>query len=123
MRIPKIAIPAVSAVAIVLSGSFINISTASAEESSAVSEGKEIAFDRKKGNCLACHAIADGKLPGNIGPPLQDMKTRYPDKAKLQAQIFDPTANNPHSIMPPFGKHKILTSDELKKVVEFIYSL
>ena len=123
MRIPKIAIPAVSAVAIVLSGSLVNISTASAAESSAIAEGKEIAFDRKKGNCLACHAMADGKLPGNIGPPLQDMKIRYPDKAKLQAQIYDPTVNNEHTIMPPFGKHKILSKDELSKVVEFVYSL
>ncbi|MDH5377788.1 MAG: sulfur oxidation c-type cytochrome SoxX [Gammaproteobacteria bacterium] len=86
-------------------------------------QGKAIAFDRKKGNCLACHAIEGGSLPGNIGPPLENMKNRYPDKAKLRDQIFDATKRNPNSIMPPFGKHEILTKDELDKVVEFIYTL
>lgn len=123
MRIPKIAIPAVSAVAIVLSGSFLYTPTAAAAGASAIEEGKKIAFNRKKGNCLACHAIADGKLPGNIGPPLVGMKDRYPDKSKLRAQIYDATKNNPNSIMPPFGKHNILTEKELDLVVEFIYSL
>jgi len=123
MRIPKIAIPAVSAVAIVMSGSFLNIPAATAAEASAIDEGKKIAFNRKKGNCLACHAIAGGKLPGNIGPPLEGMKDRFPDKSALKAQIYDATTNNPNSIMPPFGKHNILTKKELDKVVEFIHSL
>ena len=36
-----------------------------------IEQGKKVAFDRKKGNCLACHMIAGGELPGNIGPPLR----------------------------------------------------
>lgn len=123
MRILKIAIPAVSAVAIVLGGSFLNIPTASADGASTIEEGKKIAFNRKKGNCLACHAIAGGKLPGNIGPPLVNIKERFPNKSDLRAQIYDAQVNNPHTIMPPFGKHLILTKEELDKVVEFIYSL
>jgi len=51
------------------------------------------------------------------------MKERFPTKSKLKDQIWDATTNNPNSIMPPFGKHKILSEDELDKVVEFIYSL
>ncbi len=86
-------------------------------------EGKEIAFDRKKGNCLACHAIAGGDLPGNIGPELKNMKSRFPNKADLRAQIFDPTSRNPYTSMPPYGKHKIVSDAELDKIVEFIYSL
>ncbi|MFN3786467.1 MAG: hypothetical protein ACK4RS_06460, partial [Thiothrix sp.] len=35
--------------------------------------GKELAFDRSIGNCLACHMIEGGDLPGNIGPPLVGM--------------------------------------------------
>jgi len=91
--------------------------------SASVEEGKAIAFDRKKGNCLACHKIAGGSLPGNIGPELVNMKARYPDKAKLRAQIWDAEATNPHTIMPPFGKYKILSESEIDKVVDFIYSL
>lgn len=94
-----------------------------AEATSDVDVGKEVAFDRKKGNCLACHKIAGGDLPGNIGPELVNMKARYPDKAKLRAQIWDATANNPNTIMPPFGKHKIVSEQDLDKIVEFIYTL
>ncbi|MDH4274346.1 MAG: sulfur oxidation c-type cytochrome SoxX [Gammaproteobacteria bacterium] len=86
-------------------------------------DGKAIAFNRTKGNCLACHAIEGGSLPGNIGPPLVHMKDRFPDKAKLREQIADATRNNPNTIMPPFGKLDILTPDELTKVVDYIYSL
>jgi sulfur-oxidizing protein SoxX len=96
---------------------------AEAKPASVTEQGKVIAFDRKKGNCLACHQIEGGKLPGNIGPPLIAMKARYPDKAKLRAQIWDATRANPNSIMPPFGRHKVLGESEIDKIVEFIYTL
>jgi len=94
-----------------------------ASSSNVVEEGKKISFDRKKGNCLACHQIAGGALPGNAGPPLVAMKARYPDKSALRDQIWDATVRNPNTIMPPFGKHGILTESEIDKVVEFIYTL
>ena len=90
---------------------------------SAVEQGKAVAFDRKKGNCLACHQIEGGSLPGNIGPPLIAMKARFPDKAKLRAQIWDSTKANPNSIMPPFGRQQILSESEIDKIVEFVYTL
>ncbi|MGI9302266.1 MAG: hypothetical protein ACR2RB_06100 [Gammaproteobacteria bacterium] len=31
---------------------------------SAVEEGKKIATDRRKGNCMACHVVGDASLPG-----------------------------------------------------------
>ena len=93
------------------------------EAASVVEQGKAISFDRKKGNCLACHQIAGGDLPGNIGPPLVAMKARYPDKAKLRAQIWDATKLNSNSIMPPFGRQQILSESEIDKIVEFIYTL
>jgi len=92
-------------------------------EKTPVEQGKEIAFDTKKGNCLACHKIEGGSLPGNIGPALVNMQARFPDKQKLRDQIVDATKANPNTIMPPFGKYKILSDDELNKVVEFIYTL
>ena len=88
-----------------------------------IADGKKVAFDRKKGNCLACHMIPGGSLPGNIGPPLVAMKARFPDKAKLREQIWDATTNNPNTIMPPFGKHQILSEKEVDLVTAFIYSL
>ena len=86
-------------------------------------DGKKIAFDRKKGNCLACHAIDDGEMPGNIGPPLIAMKARFPDRTVLKAQIWDATLKNKISSMPPFGKHHILSDTEIEKVIDYLYTL
>jgi sulfur-oxidizing protein SoxX len=83
---------------------------------------EEVTFGRKAGNCLACHMIPGGNLPGTIGPPLLAMKARFPDKAVLRAQIWDATIKNPDSIMPPFGKHEILTEKQVDQVTNYIYS-
>ena len=88
-----------------------------------IEKGREVAFDRKKGNCLACHVIADGSLPGNQGPPLVAMQARFPDKAVLKAQISNPLEQNPNSIMPPFGLHNIISSDDIDAIVEYLYTL
>ena len=90
---------------------------------SMIEKGKAVAEDRIKGNCLACHVMGDGTLPGNIGPPLIAMKARFPDKAKLRAQIWDATVANPDSIMIPFGRNRVLTEEEIDQVVEYVYSL
>ncbi len=88
-----------------------------------IEKGKEIAFNRKKGNCLACHMIKGGNLPGNIAPPLVAMQQRFPDRAKLRAQIYDATVANPNTIMIPFGRHKVLTDKEIDLVTDFIHQL
>jgi sulfur-oxidizing protein SoxX len=96
---------------------------AAAAEPAVITEGRAIAFARDKGNCLACHMIKDGEAYGNIAPPLLMMEQRYPDKDKLRAQIANASAANPETSMPLFGKHEILTREELDKVVEFVWSL
>ena len=90
---------------------------------SKLEQGQALAFDRQKGNCLACHAIEGGTSAGNIGPELKYMKTRYPDQTLLRQRIWDETMFNPVTVMPPFGKHKILTEQEIDSVVEYIHSL
>ena len=85
--------------------------------------GKQIAEDRKLGNCLACHMIVGGTLTGNIAPPLVAMKARYKNKADLREQIWDPRIKNEHSMMPPFGAHKLLTPTQVDKVTTYIHSL
>ena len=98
-------------------------SIASADEGADLAKGKELAFNRKKGNCLACHQIAGGKLAGNIGPPLIAMKARFPDYDKLRAQINDARKNNPNTIMIPFGPHAVMSSGEIDLVTKFIHTL
>jgi sulfur-oxidizing protein SoxX len=101
-----------------------SIAPANAEEAKTTAQkGKEVAVDRKKGNCLACHAMDDGSLPGNIGPPLVAMKLRFPDKAVLRAQIWDATVKNPNTIMPPFGRHQMLSEEEIDWITEYVHGL
>jgi sulfur-oxidizing protein SoxX len=101
-----------------------SIAPANAEEAkTAMQKGKEVAYDRKKGNCLACHAMDDGTLPGNIGPPLVAMKMRFPDRDVLRAQIWDSTTKNPNTIMPPFGRHKMLSEEEIDWITDYVHSL
>lgn len=86
-------------------------------------DGQAIAFDRTKGNCLACHVIAGGESPGNIGPELSNIQARYPNKTLLRQRIWDETEFNSITVMPPFGKHRILSEQEIDQVVEFLYTL
>ncbi len=124
-RLPGILTTAGSVLALAGSLALLPTSSMAADEKAAsvVDQGKAVAFNRKKGNCLACHQIEGGSLPGNIGPPLIAMKARFPDKAKLRAQIWDSTKMNPNSIMPPFGRQQILSESDIDKIVEFVYTL
>ena len=90
---------------------------------SAVAEGQKIAFDRSKGNCLTCHEIKGGDLPGSIGPKLENIKSKYPDRSNLVAILNDETKRNPLTVMPPFGRNRILTEREINAVVEFLQTL
>lgn len=87
-------------------------------------KGKELAFGRSAGNCLACHQIKGGKLAGNIGPALIAMKARYPDRDDLRAVIYDPRDKfGEQTIMPPFGANKILSDEEIDLIVDYIHTL
>lgn len=106
--------------------STVNIATAADEKKlTPAEEGKKIAFDRTKGNCLTCHMIEGGEMSGDIAPPLMAMQARYPDKEKLYDKIWGKPGTElmPESQMIPFGKNKVLTDDEIRKVVEFLYTL
>jgi sulfur-oxidizing protein SoxX len=94
-----------------------------AKAQSAVAEGQELAFDRGKGNCLTCHEIKGGDLPGTIGPPLKDIKSKYPDRKDLVAILYDETKRNPQTAMPPFGRNRILTDQEINAIVDFLQTL
>ena len=102
-------------------GAFACIGAAQAQ--SAVDEGRKLAFDRGKGNCLTCHVIKGGNLPGTIGPELVDIKSKYPKREDLVAIVNDETLRNPLTVMPPFGRNRILTEKEIDAVVDFLQTL
>jgi L-cysteine S-thiosulfotransferase len=112
-------IPALALALLIGAAAFV--SPASAQ--SAVAEGQRLAFDRGKGNCLTCHEIKGGDLPGTIGPPLKDIKTKYPDRDELVAILTDETKRNPQTVMPPFGRNRILSEKEISAVVDFLQTL
>ncbi len=95
----------------------------SAHAQSAAAEGQKLAFDRSKGNCLTCHVIKGGDLPGSIAPELVGIKNKYPDRADLVAIVTDETLRNPQTVMPPFGRNRILTEKEISAVVDFLQTL
>ena len=61
------------------------MSACAASAQSGAADGQKLAFDRGKGNCLTCHEIKGGDLPGTIGPKLENLKSRYPDRGDLVA--------------------------------------
>ena len=95
--------------------------TAPAKAQSAA-DGQKLAFDRGKGNCLTCHVIKGGDLPGTIGPELTDLKKKY-SRDELIAIVTDETKRNPLTVMPPFGRNRILTEKEINAVVDFLQTL
>jgi len=102
----------------------INVNAENAETNAdALEKGKQIAFDRRKGNCLACHYVQGGTLMGTTGPGLIAMKQRFPERQTLVEQISDARIKNKNTIMPPFGAHGILTDQEITLVVDWLYTL
>jgi sulfur-oxidizing protein SoxX len=85
-------------------------------------DGKDLAFNRSKGNCLTCHAMKGGDSAGTIGPELSGMKARY-DRKELIAIISDETTRNPQTMMPPFGRNLILTNKEIEAIADFLLTL
>jgi len=83
----------------------------------------KIMTDPNIGNCTACHAIpaVPSLVAGDMGPPFIGMKGRFPDIAKLRTAIADQKAISPQTIMPPFGRNKILTPEQIDVVAQYIY--
>ncbi len=85
--------------------------------------GRKIAFTSSRGNCLACHVIQGGDSPGNIGPPLIAIQSRFSNKEMIRKIIWDPRTINPETPMPLFGKNLILSKSEIDQLVDYIWSL
>lgn len=114
--------------AIFLTGMLILIATvpALAQQSQRTPPGKAIAFSPEKGGCLNCHgfpSLPDAVQTGNSGPPMIAMAARFPDRAALRAKIWGGGASRPAGFMPPFGRHRILTEEEIDQVVDFLLGL
>ncbi|MCP4128366.1 MAG: sulfur oxidation c-type cytochrome SoxX [Gammaproteobacteria bacterium] len=101
----------------------ISVAAQASNAATRLDAGREIAFTSSRGNCLACHVIRGGDSPGNIGPPLIAIKSRFSDKEMIRKIIWDPRTINPETPMPLFGKNLILSKSEIDQLVDYIWSL
>lgn len=85
--------------------------------------GQAVAFDRSLGNCLACHTMKGSDVPSNVGPELNDMKARFPDRKVLFQILWDEERRNPQTVMPAFGKNMILDRQQIEAIIDFLYTL
>lgn len=75
-------------------------------------KGREIAINRKKGNCLACHImpIPEQSFHGEIGPDLSGVGSRY-EIGELRLRVVNPKVFNSDTMMPAFyrtdGFHRV----------------
>jgi len=44
-------------------------------------------------------------------------------KPALREAMTDPTRANPDTVMPPFGRHRLLDAAEIERLVEFLHAL
>lgn len=79
-----------------------------------------------KGYCIACHQLPPGVGPqtrADLGPRLEGARMRELGKRGLREVIIDPTRANPDTVMPPFGRHRILDASEIERLVDFLHAL
>ena len=100
-------------------------------------KGRDVAINRKKGNCLACHVMPIPEQPyhGEVGPDLNGLAERL-SEGEIRLQLVNPKTNNPDTIMPAFyrteGLHRVaknfqgkpmLTAEEVEDVVAYLMTL
>ena len=86
-------------------------------------KGREVAINRKKGNCLACHImpIPEQSFHGEVGPDLNGVGSRY-EIGELRLRVVDPKVLNADTMMPAFyridGFHRVGKKFQGKTILE-----
>jgi len=88
--------------------------------------GREIFTRPDKGNCIACHQVPEGSGPAvraDVGPRLDAARLKGWDSARLRELLEDPMRANPDTVMPPYGRHRLLEAGEIERVIDFLHAL
>lgn len=91
-----------------------------------VSPAPDAFTSREKGYCTACHQVPAGAGPASradLGPALSGERMRALGRARIREIIEDPTRANPETMMPPYGRHRILDTAEIQRIVEYLHAL
>jgi sulfur-oxidizing protein SoxX len=85
--------------------------------------GRKLAIDRKKGNCLACHAmpIPEQQFHGETAPSLYGVGKRL-SEGELRLQLVNAKVTNDSTLMPSFyrthGFNSVLKKFAGKSILE-----
>ena len=99
--------------------------------------GRKLAINRKKGNCLACHVmpISEQSFHGETAPSLYGVANRL-SEGELRLQLVNSKVTNENTMMPSFyrvtgynrilkkfdGK-TILSAQEVEDIVAYLNTL
>jgi sulfur-oxidizing protein SoxX len=89
-------------------------------------EGRELFARPEKGNCIACHQVPEGAGPAvraDVGPRLDSARLKGWDRPRLRDLLEDPMRANPDTVMPPYGRHRILDAREIERIIDFLHAL
>ena len=99
--------------------------------------GERIVRDASNATCLICHSlpIPGEPDPGDIGPPLEGVGSRY-TAGELRLRLVDPKHINPDTVMPSYyrldGLHevapeyrgrRIYSAEDIEDVVAYLTTL
>ena len=90
------------------------------------SQALELFTRTDKGGCSACHQLPAGIGPAtrsDVGPRLEGARMRALGKAGVREVLVDPMRANPDTVMPPYGRHRLLEAGEIERLVEFLHAL
>ena len=87
--------------------------------------GRQLALDKNRGNCADCHQFPNDsrvETRATVGPPLAGIRARFTSRIALTNLVKDPMALNPATVMPPYGRHRILTEGEIDAIIDYLYT-
>ena len=100
-------------------------------------EGRKVAINTKKGNCLACHElpIPEEQFHGKIGPNLHNVGSKF-SEGILRMRLVNSKVIKPGTVMPAFYRTEglyivrkdligkpILTAEEIEDLVAYLVSI
>ena len=102
-----------------------------------VVSGRQLAFARDRGNCIACHVIPapDEASHGNLGPSLRGVADRL-NEGQIRLRLVDMRRIAPATIMPAYHRvdglkrvaaalagKPVLAAQEIEDVLAFLMTL
>jgi len=100
-------------------------------------EGKKLAINTRKGNCLACHElpIPEEQFHGKIGPNLHHVGSKF-SEGVIRLRLVNPKVVKPDTVMPAFYRVEglnivrkdligkpMLSAEEIENLVAYLISV